>query len=70
MRWECARGCAASGAKEYATEAEARRYATAFDREDSRSLGRRPTLSTLPLLLSRSRRYPESGRDGPGRSAD
>jgi hypothetical protein len=55
MRWECERGCGFEGSKVYATSAEARRYATAFDREDADDLGRRAPLSLLPLRLVRRR---------------
>jgi hypothetical protein len=52
MRWSCERGCGAVGAKEYASAAEAARYASAFDREDRSELGRRaPLLGMLPLRL-------------------
>jgi len=53
MRWECERGCGESGAKAYASEADARRYAAAFDRGDADDLGSRPTISTVPLWLVR-----------------
>ena len=53
MRWECGRGCGASGSKGYPSAAEAARYAAEFDREDADALGRRPLLSLLPLALSR-----------------
>jgi hypothetical protein len=54
MRWECERGCGAGGAKEYATAADARRYARAFDREDRADLGRRaPLIGLLPLRVWR-----------------
>jgi hypothetical protein len=33
MRWSCARGCGAGGAKAYASPDQAARYAAAFDRE-------------------------------------
>jgi hypothetical protein len=57
MRWECARGCDAGGAKEYATAADARRYAAAFDREDRQDLGRRaPLIAGLPLRIVRALR--------------
>lgn len=52
MRWECERECGFAGEKRYASEADARRYASAFDRRDSDSLGRRPSLSLLPLWLA------------------
>jgi hypothetical protein len=53
MRWECARQCGASGEKRYLSAADAQRYARAFNRRDSDDVGRRPTLSLLPLWLSR-----------------
>ena len=53
MRWECQRGCGAGGSKRYATAAEARRYAQAFDRRDAEDVGKRPLLSLLPLWLAR-----------------
>jgi hypothetical protein len=56
MRWRCERGCGTSGEKAYASPAEAARYARAFDREDSESVGSHPTLSTLPLWLTRRAR--------------
>jgi hypothetical protein len=61
MRWECERGCGASGSKDYATAEEAARYAAAFDREDRSELGRRaPLLGMFPLRLwwTLSRRRP------------
>ncbi len=52
MVWECGRGCGAGGRKEYATAADAARYARAFDREDRDDLGRRaPLVGLLPLRL-------------------
>jgi hypothetical protein len=58
LRYACERGCGAGGQKEYATAAEAARYAAAFDREDRDDLGRRaPLVGLLPLrLLHRLRR--------------
>jgi hypothetical protein len=53
MRWACERGCGAGGEKRYATAADARRYAAAFDRSDAEDLGKRPLLSLLPLWLAR-----------------
>ena len=53
MRWECERGCGAGGEKSYASAADAQRYARAFNRRDSDDIGRRPTLSLLPLWLGR-----------------
>jgi hypothetical protein len=52
MLWECERDCDAGGRKTYASPAEARRYAAAFDREDRDELGRRaPVLGMFPLRL-------------------
>jgi hypothetical protein len=51
MRWSCARGCGSEGAKEYASAADARRYAAALNREDREGFGKRPLLSMLPLKL-------------------
>jgi hypothetical protein len=56
MRWQCGRGCGASGSKRYPTAAEAARYARAFDRQDAEDIGRRPLLSLLPLSFGRRRR--------------
>jgi hypothetical protein len=57
MRWTCQRGCGAGGEKLYATAADARRYATAFDREDRADLGRRaPLIGLLPLRIWRALR--------------
>jgi hypothetical protein len=56
MRWDCDRGCGASGSKRYPTAEDAARYARAFDREDAADVGRRPLLSLLPLSLGRRRR--------------
>ena len=54
MRWACQRGCGASGEKLYATPADARRYAKAFDREDRDEIGRRaPLIGLLPLRIWR-----------------
>lgn len=53
MRWTCARGCGAAGAKTYPTPADAQRYAQAFDHEDRADLGRRTPLGLLPLALVR-----------------
>jgi hypothetical protein len=52
MSWECERGCGAGGVKDYATAAEAARYAAAFDREDRSEVGRRaPLLGMFPLRM-------------------
>ena len=58
MRWTCQRGCGAGGAKDYATSADAQRYATAFDRDPRDAIHRgRGMLSVMPLrLLHRLRR--------------
>jgi hypothetical protein len=55
MTWTCARCGAAGGERAYASPAEARRYAAAFDREDRADLGRRaPLVGLLPLRLWRA----------------
>jgi hypothetical protein len=55
MRWTCQRGCGVGGVKHYPTPAEARRYATALDREDREDLGRRaPLVAGLPLRVVRA----------------
>jgi hypothetical protein len=70
MRWRCERECGAEGAKEYATAADAARYASAFDREDAQDLGRRaPLVGLLPLraahaMRRRAERRREEGRGG------
>ncbi len=57
MRWECARGCGEHGAKQYATAADAARYAGGLNREDREDLGRRaPLVALLPLRLLRALR--------------
>lgn len=54
MRWQCARGCGASGSKDYPDAATATRYALAMDTEDSADIGRRaPILGMFPLRLWR-----------------
>jgi hypothetical protein len=53
LRWECERECGFQGEKRYASTADAQRYARSFDRRDADSIGRRPTLSLLPLWLAR-----------------
>jgi hypothetical protein len=53
MRWDCERGCGASGSKRYPSAEQAARYARAFDREDRDATGRRPLLSMLPLWAAR-----------------
>ncbi|MEW2082671.1 hypothetical protein [Streptomyces sp. NPDC005283] len=64
MTWRCGRGCGAHGSKQYASAEDAKRYARAFDREDSEDLGRRaPLIGLFPLRLLRAlrRRRAESG---------
>ena len=57
MRWECQRGCGASGSKRYPAAEHAERYARAFDREDREDLGRRaPLVGLLPLRIARALR--------------
>jgi hypothetical protein len=57
MRWQCQRGCGAGGCKDYATAADASRYAAGLDREDRDDLGRRaPLIAGLPLRLMRALR--------------
>jgi hypothetical protein len=54
MRWSCQR-CRAGGTKRYSTATEARRYVTAFDREDRHDLGRpAPLVAGVPLRLGRA----------------
>jgi hypothetical protein len=55
MRWECER-CGTGSEKTYASAADARRYATAFNREDRDDLGRRSPLSVMPLRLTRRKK--------------
>jgi len=57
MRWECERGCGATGAKRYSSAEEAALFARSFDREDRQDLGRRaPLVGLLPLRLLRAAR--------------
>lgn len=57
MRWECVRCGAARGAKTYAREADARRFAAAFNKRDTDDMGKRaPLLGLLPLRLWRMMR--------------
>jgi hypothetical protein len=56
MRWSCERGCGAGGEKRYPSAEAARRYASAFDREDREDLGRRAPLGMFPLRLRRAAR--------------
>ena len=61
MRWDCGRCSNPGGAKEYATAAEAQKYATAFNKRDADSLGTRaPLLGLLPLRIWRWVRRPNS----------
>jgi hypothetical protein len=54
MIWACER-CGHGGSKTYESEADAARYARAFDFDDRASLGRRaPLVGLLPLRLWRS----------------
>lgn len=54
MRWSCERVCGGGGEKEYPTEAEARRFAPAFDYDERGSTGRRaPLFGLLPLRMAR-----------------
>ncbi|QKW39717.1 hypothetical protein HUT06_41530 [Actinomadura sp. NAK00032] len=57
MRWTCARGCGAGGAKEYGTASEAQRYARAFDKKDTDDMGRRaPLVGLFPLRMAHAMR--------------
>ena len=56
MRWTCERRCGAGGEKRYPDAAAAAMYASAFDREDRRDMGRRAPLGLLPLRLLHRRR--------------
>jgi hypothetical protein len=63
MRWTCQRGCGAGGEKVYTTSADARRYASAFDREDRADIGHRaPLIGLLPLRIWRALRRSRSGQ--------
>ncbi|WP_179429042.1 DUF1660 family phage protein [Spelaeicoccus albus] len=54
VQWSCRRCGQAAGSKTYGTEAEAQRYARAFDRSDSDDSGRRaPLLGMFPLRIWR-----------------
>jgi hypothetical protein len=65
MRWRCQRGCEAGGAKRYPTAAEAELYARAFDRQDTRDLGRNaPLFGLFPLRLVHAVRQRRRRRDG------
>ena len=66
MWWACER-CGSGDHKEYETAEDAERYARAFDREDTRDLGKRaPLFGLFPLRLARAaaRRRERSGDAG------
>jgi hypothetical protein len=57
LSWACARGCGAGGSKVYPSEADAARYARAFDREDGATRGgHTPPLGMFPLWIVRALR--------------
>jgi hypothetical protein len=61
LEWTCARGCGAGGSKIYPDADSARRYAAAFNREDSadsaaRGRGAPPGLLPLRFFLGLLRR--------------
>jgi hypothetical protein len=59
LHWACERCGGAQGAKRYPTAGDARRYATAFNKRDSDSIGERaPLIGLLPLRLWRRWRRP------------
>ncbi len=52
LRWACARCAAVGGSKKYPSAQQARKFAAAFDSEDSDDLGRRaPLIGLLPLRI-------------------
>ncbi|MEO9221064.1 MAG: DUF1660 family phage protein [Mycobacteriaceae bacterium] len=52
LHWACARCAAVGGSKEYPSAEQARKFAAAFDVEDSDDLGRRaPLIGLLPLRI-------------------
>lgn len=52
MRWSCERECGFAGEKGYGSPDQAARYAAAFDRRGSRTLGRRaPWFGLFPLRI-------------------
>jgi hypothetical protein len=54
MQWTCQRCGAIGGSKTFGSAEDARRYATAFDREDREDMGRRaPLIAGMPLRLLR-----------------
>ncbi len=62
--WECTRDCGTRHSKEYATAAEASRYARAFQTRPGENLGERaPLIGMFPLRLwHRLRRGGRQGR--------
>jgi hypothetical protein len=65
MQWSCERECGTGGSKRYSTEADAERYARAFDREDRADLGRRaPLIGLFPLRIWRALRRRRSAAAG------
>ena len=55
MTWQCERCGTFGGRKQYASAADAERYARSFDKEDRADLGRRaPLVGLLPLRLWRA----------------
>jgi hypothetical protein len=68
MRWSCERGCGHAGEKRYASAEEAARYAQAFDRRETETLGRRaPYFGLFPLRIwhwARRRRAQQQAADG------
>lgn len=72
LRWSCERGCGAGGEKRYGSATEAARYAAAFDRRPTRTLGRRaPYVGLFPLRIwywLRTRRERRAGAEGVGRA--
>jgi hypothetical protein len=59
VRWHCERCGAALGAREYASAADARRYARGLDRSGGADLGRRALpFALFPLRLVRRLRRP------------
>jgi hypothetical protein len=53
LRWHCARGCGAGGARYYKSADDARRYARALARGPHEGLGRSaPPFGLLPLRIA------------------
>lgn len=66
MRWSCERGCGEAGEKAYRSDADAARYAAAFDRSGTRTLGRRaPLFGLFPLRVWHWLRARRSGTSRP-----